>query len=73
MSKNWSVVWDIIEALPPNTWRGLPLLKPDADRLVGRIRQKYPSVGQQRIRRGIMFDQERLLDHDVVWVSRLES
>jgi hypothetical protein len=71
VNRNWSVVWNTIEAMPEETWRGFPLLKPDAGRLVGRIRQKYPTIGQQHIRKGIMFDQERLISHDVVWIRKI--
>jgi hypothetical protein len=68
---NWAVVWETVAALPEHTWRGFPLLKPDADRLVGRIRQKYPTAGQQHIRQGIVFEQEKLITHDVVWIKRI--
>lgn len=73
MSKNtnWSVVWERIEEAHPRVWMGFPLLKSDSDRLVGRIRQKYPTVGQQHFRLGLEFDQEKLVDHDVIWVRRL--
>ena len=69
--RNWRAVWDAVEALPEDTWRGFPLLKPDANLLIGRIRQKYPSTGQQHIRLGIMFEQEKLPSHDVVWIKKI--
>jgi len=70
-NRDWRVVWDTLEALPEHTWRGFPLAKHDADLLVGRIRQKYPTTGQQHIRRGIIFDQEKLWSHDVVWIKKI--
>ena len=70
-NRNWSVVWERIEEAHPRVWMGFPLLKPDANRLISRIRQKYPTVGLQKFRWGLEFDQEKLVDHDVIWVRRL--
>jgi len=68
---DWSQIWALIEELPPYSWRGLPLPKWEANRLMYRISDKFPTTGTAGIRKGLMVDRERLRDHDIIWLRKI--
>ena len=68
---DWSVLWDYIDVAPLHVWRGVPLLKPDASRLMWRIYQRTTSLGSTGMRRGLVVERERLVDHDVIWLKKI--
>ena len=70
-NNNWSAIWALIENLAPNSWRGVPLSKQNADRLMHRISDKFPTAGTAGIRKGLMVNRERLIDHDVIWLRKI--
>ena len=73
IESKWSPIWRRIEKAPIGRWMGLPLSKENANRVMWRIYQKTePGLGRG-VREHLIVEQERLVDHDVIWIKKIRG
>ena len=73
IESRWAPIWRRIEKAPIGRWIGLPMSKESARRVMWRIYQKTePGLGRG-VRKSLLVEQERLVDHDVIWIRRFNG